>query len=88
MIRYQIVFTGKVQQVGFRYNSMSFAKENHCTGWVKNLANGNVKMEIQGSQEQIDSVMNSLESIDHIIIESKSFTEIPVKDEETFVFSF
>lgn len=88
MIRYQIIFTGTVQNVGFRYHSMLFAKEHHCTGWVKNLEDGRVLMEVQGTQQQIDSLIHDLKSIKHITITSTYFKQLPLVDEESFTLSF
>jgi acylphosphatase len=88
MIRYRIVFKGQVQQVGFRYYSMKFANENHCTGWVKNLNDGSVLMEIQGSFQQIDHVIHLLQDIQHIHIDEIQKTEIPLQLDQSFELSF
>lgn len=46
--RYRLRFTGNVQGVGFRWTNQGTARELHLTGWVKNLADGSVEMELQG----------------------------------------
>ena len=48
--RYRVVFSGVVQGVGFRYESMTVAKKLGLTGWVENLPNGDVYLEIQGEK--------------------------------------
>lgn len=48
MVRYHLRFTGNVQGVGFRWTNQGTANELHLTGWVKNLSDGSVEMEIQG----------------------------------------
>lgn len=50
MKRYYVIFRGRVQGVGFRYTAQMYAERNNCTGWVRNLSNGDVDMEIQGSE--------------------------------------
>ena len=54
MTRKHILFAGKVQGVGFRYHSSVLARECHLSGWVRNLSSGDVEMEIQGKQIDID----------------------------------
>ena len=88
MIRYRIVFKGHVQQVGFRYYSMTFANKNHCTGWVKNLNDGSVLMEIQGSIQQIEHVIHLLQGVQHIHIDTIQKTEIPLQQDQSFELTF
>ena len=44
-----LLFSGDVQGVGFRWTNQSLAHERHLVGWVKNLPDGTVQMEIQGA---------------------------------------
>lgn len=48
IVRYHLLFSGNVQGVGFRWTNQGTARELHLTGWVKNLPDGTVEMEIQG----------------------------------------
>ena len=50
IVRKHIIFHGSVQGVGFRYYSEHKANQLRLTGWVKNLYNGDVEMEVQGSE--------------------------------------
>ncbi len=83
MKRYQIKFTGVVQGVGFRYYSTQIANKHTCTGWVKNLSDGNVLMEIQGSSEAIKKVLEEIQNIKHIIIDSIDQYPIDLINAET-----
>lgn len=83
MKRYQIKFTGVVQGVGFRYYSTQIANKHACTGWVKNLNDGSVLMEIQGSSESIKKVLEEINNIKHIIIDSIDQYPIDLIDNET-----
>ncbi len=47
-VRYRFLFTGNVQGVGFRWTNQGTARELGLTGWVLNLDDGSVEMEIQG----------------------------------------
>lgn len=45
--------TGRVQGVGFRFFVQQNAMELGLTGWVKNMEDGSVTMEVQGSAEDL-----------------------------------
>lgn len=47
-LRLRLRFTGRVQGVGFRWTNRGTAEELGLTGWVRNLDDGSVDMEIQG----------------------------------------
>lgn len=51
--RYSVIARGRVQGVGFRFFVNSQAITYGLTGWVKNLSDGSVKMEIQGPATKI-----------------------------------
>lgn len=82
--RYQIVFSGRVQGVGFRYEAMLIAEKLCLTGFVKNLPNGDVYMEIQGPKNKILHLIHCMESIKRILIERKTIDELPLKEETSF----
>jgi acylphosphatase len=48
------VISGRVQGVGFRAFAQRAAQEIGLTGWVRNLANGDVEAHANGSLEQLD----------------------------------
>jgi acylphosphatase len=48
MMRWQIIFRGHVQGVGFRYSVKSLAAEYDVTGWIRNRADGYVEMVCEG----------------------------------------
>lgn len=51
--RLVLLFSGDVQGVGFRWTNQSLAQDRHLTGWVKNLPDGTVQMEIQGPPQAL-----------------------------------
>ena len=53
IVRWNILFTGSVQHVGFRYTAMYCARDLDLSGWVRNLPDGRVEMEVQGSVGRI-----------------------------------
>ncbi len=60
MTRWHIVFTGRVQHVGFRYTAFYFSRELYLTGWVDNLPDGTVEMEAQGGPMQLERLISKL----------------------------
>lgn len=49
------VISGRVQGVGFRAFAQRAAQEIGVTGWVRNLANGDVEAHANGSLAQLDA---------------------------------
>ena len=82
VIRKHIVFYGWVQGVGFRWRAREAAKAAGATGWVRNEYDGSVTMEIQGTEAQIDAVIQALERGRYIRIERISARQIPTDPKE------
>lgn len=50
---YKIHVTGRVQGVGFRWSAANEARNREIKGFVKNLSDGSVYIEAEGSPEQL-----------------------------------
>ena len=81
-VRNHITFYGWVQGVGFRYRARHAAQLYGCTGWVRNEWDGSVTMEIQGTEEAIDKVIQAIEAGKYVRIEKMESRMIPVDPEE------
>lgn len=55
-----ITVVGLVQGVGFRWFTQKRATELGLKGFVKNLDDGNVYIEVEGERRQIDSLIEKL----------------------------
>ena len=77
-IRKEFHFEGNVQNIGFRFEVQSHAKPLGITGYAKNNDDGSVTAQLQGSLENIDKVILSLQSIDRIQIDSITEKDIPL----------
>lgn len=84
MIRRHIYFYGRVQGVGFRYYSVNKANQLGLTGWVRNLSDGSVEMEVQGPEEKIDELILFLEGRTYICIENMDAGTVPLQEERGF----
>jgi len=51
--RLQLIVSGRVQGVGFRFSAYDEAKELALAGWVRNLAGGEVEIVAEGSRENL-----------------------------------
>ena len=60
MVRKHILFSGRVQGVGFRYTVMGIAQKCSLTGWVRNNYDGSVEMEVQGADHRVDLFLQEL----------------------------
>ena len=83
-IRKHIVFYGRVQGVGFRYYAVNKANQLGLTGWVKNLPNGTVEMEVQGEEPLIDQLIIFLQNRTYIWIEKLDARSIPLLSDSSF----
>lgn len=67
-VRKHIYFSGRVQGVGFRYSAMYLAKPLGLTGWVENLWDGRVEMEVQGEEDAVARFLKELRTQRFIVI--------------------
>lgn len=82
LVRRQLIFEGLVQGVGFRWRARQAARAAGATGWVRNDRDGTVSMELQGTEAQIDRVLQTLEQGRYIRIENIRIRAIPTEAEE------
>jgi len=61
MIARQIFYTGRVQGVGFRFSVKQLAKGFEVTGWVRNLPDGRVELQVMGEEEEVKEFLQELQ---------------------------
>lgn len=81
--RCRVVFTGRVQKVGFRLEVMELAKRLNLTGFCKNLESGEVLVELQGASNKIDYVISFMESLKRVKITNITIEALEIKKSET-----
>jgi len=57
---YNILISGRVQGVGFRYFAVSIAEKYDVRGYVANKRNGKVEIVCQGEEEELQSFMEEV----------------------------
>lgn len=60
-------FGGRVQGVGFRWQTLKIAREFEVSGFVRNLADGRVHLYAEGSEREVVAFVSAVED------EMKSF---------------
>jgi acylphosphatase len=58
--RLQVLFSGHVQGIGFRYTVKQTALGFEVTGWVKNLADGRVELLVEGEREELEAFQTAI----------------------------
>lgn len=81
-VRKHIFFSGRVQGVGFRWQAYRFALSLGLTGYVKNLWDGRVEMEVQGEEDRIWKLTTTLNQQPYIRIEDMETEDMPLVDGE------
>ncbi len=56
-----LLFRGRVQGVGFCYQTFQIAKEFEVSGYVANLADGRVRLEAEGEQDEVEAFKREIE---------------------------
>jgi acylphosphatase len=56
-----VFFSGRVQGVGFRYQTLQVAKEFEVAGWVANLPDGRVQLEAEGARPEVEAFIAAVQ---------------------------
>ena len=56
----QVFFEGNVQGVGFRYSVRHIAKGFDVTGWIGNLRDGRVEMQVNGADAEVRAFLEAI----------------------------
>lgn len=92
--RYRLIFSGRVQNVGFRLEAGEIAKRLGLTGFCENLENGSVLVEVQGQFDKIKFFVAFMRSLKRIVVKKVEKKRLPLdftevgfqsdKEERTF----
>ena len=56
----RVVYRGRVQGVGFRYSVKQIATGFDVTGWVRNLPDGTVEMQVAGDSVEVEAFVSAV----------------------------
>ena len=57
-----IVYSGRVQGVGFRYTARETAQRLGLTGWARNCRDGSVEVVVEGSEESLLDFLTTMKA--------------------------
>ncbi len=61
-VHHEVVhFTGRVQGVGFRYQTLQVARGFEVAGFVRNLPDGRVELEVEGDAGEVAAFVAAVE---------------------------
>ena len=60
-----VFFVGRVQGVGFRYTALQVCREFEVSGYVANLPDGRVQLEVEGEKAVVDAFLTALQERMH-----------------------
>ena len=60
MISLQVFYAGHVQGVGFRWTVRDTAKGFDVTGWVRNLPDGRVELQVTGEDDEVRAFLDRI----------------------------
>lgn len=72
---------GRVQGVGFRMFVRQQAVMRDITGWVKNMSDGTVTMELQGAADAVEAAFDAMRAgnmfihVNHLTVEERALLE-------------
>ncbi len=85
VFRLVATFSGRVQGVGFRYTTLQVAREFEVTGFVKNLPDGRVHLEIEGDRSAVENFFREVcERMDAYIRKTEKRENIAPRQFSTF----
>ena len=85
MIAKRVIFTGRVQNVGFRYTVKDLARAFDVRGWVKNLPDGTVELQVMGEPDEVKAFIKEVAEESNVAHHIKSLMAetIPISDDVT-----
>ena len=81
MISLEVFYEGRVQGVGFRWSVRNVAKGFDVTGWVRNLPDGRVQMQVTGAEEEVRAFLEAIMQSElraHIREQTENNLPVPV----------
>ena len=86
MIRKRVTVRGQVQGVGFRWSAQAEAERLGLAGYARNLADGTVQAELEGSEAAVQRMLEWLHhGPRHARVEAVEVTDVDPTGERRFL---
>jgi acylphosphatase len=80
LTRKHLIVKGRVQGVGFRWFTREQAEARALAGWVRNLKDGTVELEVEGEAALIDELVEAFKTYTRVDgIEEKALPPLHAK---------
>ena len=76
-----MLYSGRVQGVGFRYTVQTIAQQHAVTGFVKNLRDGRVELVAEGARPELEQLLKEIAVAMDGYIEAADIQILPVSGE-------
>ncbi len=83
VLRYDIIFTGRVQGVWFRATTQDVAREFDVAGWVRNESDGSVRCVAEGVAGELDRFVVAVQEAKQSNIDNTNITQLDATGEFT-----
>ena len=83
MVAKHIIFSGRVQGVGFRFTAHRMAGRHRLTGYVRNVPDGSVEMLAQGPAKDIDDCIKDIQDCLAGYVREVKINEVPPNPRHT-----
>ncbi len=83
MVRYHVVYSGRVQGVFFRAATRDLAAGKAVVGWVRNLADGSVELEVEGAEDGVEAFLSAVRARFEGHITSENAASRPVRGNDS-----
>jgi acylphosphatase len=83
--RVHVLYSGRVQGVGFRFTAEAIARKLQIGGWVSNLRDGKVEIVAEGEEPVLKNFLTQIaEEMSHYIINADVSWERPTGEFKDF----
>ena len=84
-VRKKVIVYGYVQGVGFRYFAKMHAQRFNVTGYVENLYDGTVLMEVEGKDYVVEAYLKAIaQGNRYIDVDRMEIKNIPLQEDRAF----
>ncbi|MCH7495932.1 MAG: acylphosphatase [Candidatus Marinimicrobia bacterium] len=81
-VRRRVIYSGRVQGVGFRYTTNAIARRHPISGYVRNCSDATVELEVEGTPQAVDAFLSEVNRRFGWNITDRRVTEIPCQESE------
>ena len=78
MIAKKVIFEGRVQGVGFRYTVKDLSRGFEVCGWVKNLPDGSVELQVMGESDEVEAFIKEIAEESPVAHHIKNLTAVKI----------